>query len=43
METGKLEQSPIATILSNLEDFLAGKLYQNFYVLKSQTNQKICK
>ena len=40
METDKLEQSPMATILSNLEDFLAGKLYQNFYVLKSQTKPR---
>ena len=34
METDKLEQSPMATILSNLEDFLAGKTVSKLLCLK---------
>lgn len=40
METDKLEQSPIATILSNLEDFLAGKTVSKLLCLKVSDEPK---
>ena len=40
METDKLEQSPMATILSNLEDFLAGKTVSKLLCLKVSDETK---
>ena len=40
METDKLEQSPMATILSNLEDFLAGKTVSKLLYLKVSDETK---